>query len=65
MNKPTEEIRLDEGKPRDAKTIACHMREIIKLSNYKRFGSKTRIIFKGEAKEDPKDQPDQPAKKPQ
>ena len=30
MNKPTEEIRLDEGKPRDAKTIACHMREIIR-----------------------------------
>ncbi len=33
-----------------------HMREIIKLTNYKRFGSKTRIIFKGEAKDDPKDQ---------
>jgi hypothetical protein len=32
-----------------------HMREIIKLTNYKRFGSKTRIIYKGEAKEDPKD----------
>ena len=30
MSKPTEEIRLDEGKPRDAKTIACHVREIIK-----------------------------------
>ena len=30
MGKPMEEIRLDEGKPRDAKTIACHMREIIK-----------------------------------
>ena len=30
MNKPTEEIRLDEVKPRDAKTIACHMREIIR-----------------------------------
>ena len=39
-----------------------HMREIIKLANYKRFGSKTRIIFKGEAKEDPKDNP--PTKKP-
>jgi hypothetical protein len=25
-----------------------HVREIIKYSNYKRFGSKTRIIFKGE-----------------
>ena len=32
-----------------------HMREIIKLTNYKRFGSKTKIIFKGEAKEDPTD----------
>jgi GTP cyclohydrolase I len=30
MSKPTEEIRLDEVKPRDAKTIACHIREIIK-----------------------------------
>jgi hypothetical protein len=36
-----------------------HMREIIKLTNYKRFGSKTRIIFKGEVKD-----PDEP-KKPQ
>ena len=34
-----------------------HMHEIIKLTNYKRFGSKTKIIFKGEAKEDPKDNP--------
>jgi hypothetical protein len=34
-----------------------HMREIIKLTNYKRFGSKTKIIFKGEAKDDPKDKP--------
>ena len=31
MTKPTEEILLDEGKPRDAKTIACHVREIIRL----------------------------------
>jgi hypothetical protein len=37
-----------------------HMREIIKLSNYKRFGSKTKIIFKGEAKEDQKDNPKDP-----
>jgi hypothetical protein len=36
-----------------------HMREIIKLTNYKRFGSKTRLIFKGEVK-DPDEQ-----KKPQ
>jgi hypothetical protein len=35
-----------------------HVREIIKYSNYKRFGSKTRIIFKGVA-------PDQPEQKPQ
>jgi len=44
-----------------------HMREIIKLTNYKRFGSKTKIIFKGEAKEDPKDNPKdnpKPDKKP-
>ncbi|MGZ4841436.1 MAG: hypothetical protein ACXV5J_06805 [Candidatus Angelobacter sp.] len=45
-----------------------HMREIIKLTNYKRFGSKTRIIYKGEAKEDPKDDPKAnpktPARKP-
>jgi hypothetical protein len=43
-----------------------HMREIIKLTNYKRFGSKTKIIFKGEAKDDPKDNPNPktPDKKP-
>jgi hypothetical protein len=41
-----------------------HMREIIKLTNYKRFGSKTRIIYKGEAKEDPKDNTKTPDKKP-
>ena len=45
-----------------------HMREIIKLTNYKRFGSKTKIIFKGEAKddqkEDPKNTPKTPDKKP-
>ncbi|HEY1939700.1 MAG TPA: hypothetical protein VGJ33_17350 [Candidatus Angelobacter sp.] len=40
-----------------------HMREIIKLTNYKRFGSKTKIIFKGEAKEDPKDEQKTPDKK--
>jgi hypothetical protein len=40
------------------------MREIIKLTNYKRFGSKTRIIYKGEAKEDPKDNTKTPDKKP-
>jgi hypothetical protein len=41
-----------------------HMREIIKLTNYKRFGSKTRIIYKGEAKEDPKDNPKENPKTP-
>jgi hypothetical protein len=41
-----------------------HMREIIKLTNYKRFGSKTKIIFKGEAKEDPKDDPKASPKTP-
>jgi hypothetical protein len=41
-----------------------HMREIIKLTNYKRFGSKTRIIYKGEAKEDPKDNPKDNPKMP-
>ena len=38
-----------------------HLREIIKLTNYKRFGAKTTIIYKGEAKEDPKG----PDKKPE
>jgi hypothetical protein len=42
-----------------------HMREIIKLTNYKRFGAKTTIIYKGEAKEDPKGpEPKVPEKKP-
>jgi hypothetical protein len=42
-----------------------HMREIIKLTNYKRFGSKTKIIFKGEAKDEPQDKPkDNPKDKP-
>ncbi|HUL14827.1 MAG TPA: GTP cyclohydrolase I FolE [Terriglobales bacterium] len=31
MSKETEEILLNENKPLDAKTIACHVREIIKL----------------------------------
>lgn len=42
-----------------------HMREIIKLTNYKRFGSKTKIIFKGEAKDDPKDNPKDSPKTPE
>src|SRR5262252_450215 len=31
VTKPTEEILLNEEKPLESKTIACHMREIIKL----------------------------------
>lgn len=31
MAKPTEEIILNEEKPLDARRIACHVREIIKL----------------------------------
>jgi len=31
VNKPTEEILLPEKKERDAKSIACHVQEIIKL----------------------------------
>lgn len=42
------------------RNMDVQMREIIKLTNYKRFGVKTKITYKGEAKEDPK----QPAKKP-
>lgn len=38
------------------------MREIIKYTNYKRFGSTTRITFKGEVKD--KDENTPPAKKP-
>jgi hypothetical protein len=40
------------------------MREIIKLTNYKRFGVSTKITFKGESKEDPKDDTKPTAKKP-
>ena len=40
-----------------------HIREIIKYANYKRFGAKTRIIFKGEVKDDPS-QPPATTKKP-
>jgi hypothetical protein len=31
VNKPTEEILLNDRKELDARTIACHMREIIKI----------------------------------
>ena len=46
------------------RTGDVHMREIIKLTNYKRFGSKTKIIFKGEAKEDPAEKPKESPKTP-
>lgn len=46
------------------RTNDVHMREIIKLTNYKRFGSKTKIIFKGEVKEDPKTEQKPAEKKP-
>jgi len=34
------------------RAMDVQMREIIKLTNYKRFGVKSKIIFKGEAKDD-------------
>jgi hypothetical protein len=34
------------------RTNDVHIREVIKYTNYKRFGSKVRIIYKGEAKSD-------------
>ena len=40
------------------------MRVIIKLTNYKRFGVSTKIVFKGESKDDPKDDAKPAAKKP-
>ncbi len=36
-----------------------HVREIIKYTHYKRFGSKTRIIFKGVAPDQPEQKPEQ------
>jgi hypothetical protein len=35
------------------RSLDVQMREIIKLTNYKRFGVKSKIIYKGEAKDDP------------
>ena len=34
------------------RTNDVHIREIIKYTNYKRFGSKIRIIYQGEARKD-------------
>ena len=43
------------------RTNDVHIREVIKYANYKRFGSTTRIVFKGEVKDD---KSPQPSKKP-
>jgi hypothetical protein len=43
------------------RTSDAHIREVVKYTNYKRFGSTTRIVFKGEVKDD---KSPQPAKKP-
>ncbi len=43
------------------RTNDVHIREVVKYTNYKRFGSTTRIVFKGEVKDD---KSTQPAKKP-
>ena len=42
-----DELRFQSGE--------VHIREIVKYSNYKRFGSKTRIIYKGEVPEPTKE----------
>ena len=42
------------------RTNDVHIREIIKHTNYKRFGSKIRIIYKGEAKDDSAPPPERP-----
>jgi hypothetical protein len=49
-----------------------HLRQIVKYTNYKRFGSKSKIIFEGqEVKKDPnapppnQQQPDQQPQQPQ
>ena len=47
-----------------------HIREIVKYTNYKRFGVKTRITYKGEVPDQPKQQepqtkPQEPQAKPQ
>lgn len=46
------------------RTNDVHIREIIKYTNYKRFGSKVRIIYKGEAKDDSVPPPSTPTRKP-
>jgi hypothetical protein len=45
-------------------TNDVHIREIIKYTNYKRFGSKVRIIYKGEAKDDSVPPASTPTRKP-
>lgn len=46
------------------RTNDVHIREIIKYTNYKRFGSKIKIIYQGEAKGDKNQPPAANAKKP-
>jgi hypothetical protein len=46
------------------RTNDVHIREIIKYTNYKRFGSKVRIIYKGEAKDDSVPPASTPTRKP-
>jgi len=46
------------------RTNDVHIREIIKYTNYKRFGSKVRIIYKGEAKDDTAPPASAPTRKP-
>jgi hypothetical protein len=42
-----------------------HVREVVKYSNYKRFGVKTRIIYKGQVQDNQKPQPTPQSKPPQ
>ncbi len=46
------------------RTGDVQMREIIKLTNYKRFGVSTKITFKGETKDPGTDDTKPAAKKP-
>ncbi|HKD82241.1 MAG TPA: hypothetical protein VKH81_21290 [Candidatus Angelobacter sp.] len=47
------------------RTGDIQMREIIKLTNYKRYGVRTKITYKGEVKDDGKDDSKQPTAKKQ
>ena len=41
-----------------------HIKQIVKYTNYKRFGSKVKIIYKGEAKDDSVPPASAPTRKP-